>query len=91
MVEEKDSAVLKALVFNLAKIFIALGILGVIIWYTPIIELFLNFGYLVLIPVVFLCAIGLISNQTIDFVTISSQELRKRIFNEREKLQAASQ
>ena len=52
------------LIKSVAEIVLGLGIIGLVIWKTPILDLMYMFAMIVLVPVAFLGAVGLISKGT---------------------------
>lgn len=77
------------MIVSIAKILIALGIIGVLITYTPIFDLLYGFFYLVLIPVFFLTALGIISSSTVNLFIVGLPEIKRRVQEQRLLLQNA--
>lgn len=74
------------IIINLAKIFLSLGIIGLIIFYTPIFDLLYYFALYAFIPFMFLLAIGFIGVDTLEIFRIALPELKKRINEEKERI-----
>lgn len=64
---------------SIAKIVIALGIIGLLLFYTPIIDLLYKFLIFVVLPITFLYGVGLLINNSGRIIYLSGSELRRRI------------
>lgn len=71
---------------RIAKVIVAFGIIGLILWKMPIFELMYLFVYVFVIPIVFLAAIGLISTETAAFIFSGAGNLRARIDEKRQEI-----
>lgn len=69
-------------IINTTKILIGFGILGLIIWKLPILELLWMFMYIVMIPATFMLSIGMISTGSYNLISATSPEIRNRINQE---------
>lgn len=77
------------MIVSIAKILIALGVVGAIIAYTPIFDTLYLFFYMVLIPTFFLVALGIISSSTVNLFVIGLPEIKRRVQEQRLLLQNA--
>lgn len=80
------SPVTHKIIINIAKIILALGIIGLIIFYTPIFDLLYYFAIYAFIPFMFLMSIGLIAIDTLEIFKLTLPELKERINKETERL-----
>lgn len=67
------------LIYSIAKLTLALGIIGTIIYLTPIFDILNMFLYIVLVPLALLAATGTISLETIKSTKIILDELKPRV------------
>lgn len=72
---------------------VGLAVIGVIFWKLPVMEIATMFFYIVVVPLMFFSALGLISRGTLDLFSSSfsefSAELSKRVAEHRKNLGAA--
>ena len=74
------------MVFAIAKITLAMGIIGTVIWYTPVFDLLYSFAYLCFVPIILLVALGMLSHESFILLVLTKDELRTRVANAREYL-----
>lgn len=67
------------MVTSIARILIGAGVIGLILWKVPILELLQLFLYIVLVPLSFLASVGLISQGSLELIMELVPELRRRI------------
>lgn len=73
-----------------ARVLVALGIIGTVIYLTPILDMLIYFAYAFIIPLVFLVAIGALSQDFLIVFSLSAKQIRERIAHHREVLNAAT-
>jgi hypothetical protein len=60
-----------------ARVIVAIAALGIIIKFTPILDILEVFLYFTLIPIIFLGAIGVISSETLNYIMGQIEEAKK--------------
>lgn len=74
------------MVLRIAKIIVALGFLGLVLWKLPILEILYHSAVFVLIPLFVLGAVGVISKESLNLLFSGASTLRAQIDAERERL-----
>jgi hypothetical protein len=74
----------------LARVLVALGIIGTVIYFTPILDTLVYFAYAFVIPVMFLVSIGALSKDALLIFSLSAKQIRERVAHHRETLNAAT-
>jgi hypothetical protein len=59
-----------------ARVIVAIAALGIIIKFTPILDILEIFLYFTLIPIIFLGAIGVISSETLNYIMAQIEEAK---------------
>ena len=77
---------IEKLVWKLAKLTLAFGLLGLIVLYTPIFELIYYFLYMVMIPLSALALVGFISTEMLEVFELAADELKWSIREQRDKM-----
>jgi len=73
-----------------ARVIVAIAALGIIVKFTPILDILEIFLYFTLIPIIFLGAIGVISSETLNYI-MSQIEEAKNVAKEKLKETATQQ
>lgn len=70
-----------------ARVLFGLGIIALILWKAPVYEIAVLFFYIVLIPLVFLTAIGAVGSGTIDMLGGRLDRFRERVETHRRNIE----
>jgi energy-converting hydrogenase Eha subunit H len=81
----EPSAAAQSIAKSILSILVALGLVGVIIYFLPLLDIVYYFAMIVLIPIVVLIAMGVISKDSYNIVVQFYPELRKRVIQYRKQ------
>jgi hypothetical protein len=75
-----------SLAWSIAKIIVGLGVIGIILWKLPIVEIFYVFLVVVIVPISFMIAMGWVSSGIWDILKSGVPEFRRRVEEKRVKI-----